>query len=159
MTGFEPSLHEKLFGGANDPAPHQGLSLDQLKASVARDLESLLNARLGMPDAAFHAFPEARRSVVHYGLSDFSSLSLSSLADRVAILQALRAAIVLNEPRLRNVDVAFDSDRRSENRLLFTIRALLVVRPLCEAVSFDLMLKPTTQQYLVGPDSMARARV
>jgi len=54
--------------------------------------------------------------------------------------------------------VAFDSDRRSENRLLFTIRALLVVRPLCEAVSFDLMLKPTTQQYLVGPDSMARAR-
>lgn len=157
MTGFEPSLHEKLFGTADDPSPRQGLSLDRLKASVARDLESLLNTRLGTANIAFHAFPEARRSVMHYGLSDFSSLSLSSLADRASILQALRSAIVLNEPRLRNVEVAFDSDRRSENRLLFSIKALLVVRPLCEAVSFDLMLKPTTQQYLVGPDSMARA--
>ncbi|PKO56744.1 MAG: type VI secretion system baseplate subunit TssE [Betaproteobacteria bacterium HGW-Betaproteobacteria-13] len=159
MTGFEPSLHEKLFGAAGDPSPRQGLSLDRLKASVARDLESLLNTRIGIPGSAFSAFPEARRSVIHYGLSDFSSLSLSSLGDRVSILQALRSAIVLNEPRLRNVDVAFDSDRKSENRLLFTVRALLVVRPLCEAVSFDLMLKPTTQQYLVGSDSMACAGV
>jgi predicted component of type VI protein secretion system len=51
--------------------------------------------------------------------------------------------------------VAFDADRKSENRLMFTIRAVLVVRPVCEAVSFDLMLQPTTLQYLVGADRLA----
>ncbi|MDX9838747.1 MAG: type VI secretion system baseplate subunit TssE [Azoarcus sp.] len=155
MTGFEPSLREKLFGGTSDSSLRNGLSLDRLKASVAQDLESLLNTRAGLRDKAFHAFPQARRSVIHYGLSDFSNLSLNSVHDRIAILQSLRATILLNEPRLRNVDVAFDADRKSENRLMFTIRAVLVVRPVSEAVSFDLMLQPTTLQYLVGADRLA----
>jgi len=49
MNRFEPGLLDKLFGvGPNQPASAvaRQLSLDELKGTVARHIESLLNARI-----------------------------------------------------------------------------------------------------------------
>ena len=49
MNRFEPGLLDKLFGvGPNQPASAvaRQLSLDELKGTVTRHIESLLNARI-----------------------------------------------------------------------------------------------------------------
>ena len=49
MNRFEPGLLDKLFGdGQNQPTPAavRQLSLEELKSTVARHIESLLNARI-----------------------------------------------------------------------------------------------------------------
>src|SRR3569832_1315075 len=49
-------------------------SVRQLKASLRRDLEWLLNTRRN-PEAADHRFPQLSRSVFNYGLPDITSLN------------------------------------------------------------------------------------
>ena len=46
IKGFEPSLFDKLFDDPPLAAVRRKLSLDELKDSVARDLEALLNTRV-----------------------------------------------------------------------------------------------------------------
>ncbi|AMR81457.1 type VI secretion system baseplate subunit TssE [Cupriavidus taiwanensis] len=152
MKGFEPSLLDKLF----DDEPHaplpsalRQLSLEELKATVARDIESLLNTRIVHEDADFNGLPECRRSLLTYGLNDFAGLSLASFDDRQYICQSLRNAIERHEPRLQNVNVALSVNERATSVLCFGISAVLLVGPAREPVSFDAMLQPSTLQYSV----------
>lgn len=156
MKGFEPSFLEKLFD--EDPrAPAAGvlkrLSIEQVKESVARDIEGLLNSRMVFSDESLQAFPECRKSVITYGLNDFSGLSLASSFDRAYICRSLEQAITLHEPRLKNVRATLDLRNRSSNSLHFSISAMLELHPAREPVSFDALLQPTTLQY-----SVSRAR-
>src|SRR5689334_16641249 len=102
MKGFEPSLLDKLF----DDEPHapmptalRQLSLEELKSTVARDIESLLNTRIVLEEDDLHGLPECKRSLLTYGLNDFSGLSLASFYDRNYICQSLTKAIERHEPR------------------------------------------------------------
>lgn len=153
MKRFEPSLLDKLFddepGRPAAPALRQ-LSLEELKASVARDVESLLNTRTVMTEAVLANLPEYRRSVLTYGLHDFSGLSLASHYDRVFICQSIQQAIAWHEPRLQEVKVSLELKDQTTNALFFAIQALLVVHPAEEPVSFDAMLHPSTQRYSVS---------
>ncbi|HEU4620964.1 MAG TPA: type VI secretion system baseplate subunit TssE [Burkholderiaceae bacterium] len=156
MKGFAPSLIDKLLA-ADTASPSSGavrrLSLEELKESVARDIESLLNSRATGDDARLKRFPHARDSIVSYGLNDFSGLSLASSYDRLFICRSIEQTIVRHEKRLTDVRVGLGHDANLTNRLHFTIHALLQVHPLSEPVNFDAMLTPTTQQY-----SVSRAR-
>lgn len=153
MNGFEPGLLDKLFdddwrGPASPVLRH--LSLEEVKNMVARDLESLLNTRMVFNDAKLESFPECRRSVMTYGLSDFSGLSLASHYDRSFICRSLEQAIARHESRLRDVAVTLEVDgQTSTNMLYFGITALLVLPELAEPVNFDAMLQPTTLQYSI----------
>lgn len=152
MQRFVPSLLDRLI----DTAPRTpseplrpALSLQQLEDSVARDVESLLNARRGSTRAALEAYPNARGSVAAFGLDDFASLSMASTVDRVTICRAIERAIGDHEPRLRNVRVDLDKRDAASQKLRFSIHALLVVHPLHEPVNFDAVLQTTTQNYAV----------
>ncbi|WP_186134222.1 type VI secretion system baseplate subunit TssE [Burkholderia gladioli] len=152
MKRFEPSFLDKLF----DDEPHQPaspamrqLSLDELKSTVARDVESILNTRIALTDEDLHALPECQQSVLTYGLNDFAGLSLASHYDRAFICKSIQQAIDRHEPRLRQVAVSFELNEQSTNSLNFAIRAMLVVHPAQEPVSFDAMLQPSTLQYSV----------
>lgn len=84
MNRFEPGLLDKLFGGGpNQPvsAVVRQLSMDGLKGTVARHIESLLNARITFADKCLAGFNECQRSVLTYGLNDFAGLSLASHDD------------------------------------------------------------------------------
>lgn len=149
IKGFEPSLFDKLFDDQPVGAARRRLSLEQLKDSVARDLEALLNTRIVLDDGFETDFPQTKRSVAGFGLSDFAGLSLANVYDRRRICASIESAIAAHEPRLREVRVDLELHRKTVNALYFSINAVLVVRPAQEPVSFDALLQPTSLQYSV----------
>jgi type VI secretion system protein ImpF len=153
MKGFEPSLFDKLFDddiAAGAAHALRRLSIEELKETVARDIESLLNARMVFSEASLKGFPECQRSVLTYGLSDFSGLSLASYYDREFICRSIEQAISRHEPRLTHVHVLLQVDSRATSVLYVAITAVLEVGPAHEAVSFDATLQPSTLQYSVS---------
>ncbi|MCP2006877.1 type VI secretion system protein ImpF [Duganella sp. HSC-15S17] len=126
------------------------LSIEDLKDSVARDLEALLNTRAVIPEELLKRYPECGRSIVTYGLNDFAGLSLSSTDDRAFICRCLEKAIARHEPRLRNVQASLELRADSINRLNFAITALLVVSSAHEPVNFDAVLQPSSLHYTIS---------
>jgi type VI secretion system protein ImpF len=152
MQRFVPPLLDRLI----DTAPRSraeplrpAFSIEQLKDAVARDIESLLNARRGSSREALDAYPNARGAVIAFGLEDFVSMSMSSTVDRAAICRSIERAITDHEPRLRNARVELDKRDAATQKLRFSIHAMLVTHPLNEPVNFDAVLQTTTQNYAV----------
>lgn len=153
MKGYTPGLFDRLMdtpvhGVASGTVSR--LSIEELKDTVARDLEALLNTRTVIPEDLLKQYPECSRSIVTYGLNDFAGLSLSSSDDRAYICQCLEKAIARHEPRLRNVRASLEVHEGSINRLNFAIAALLVVHSSQEAVNFDAVLQPSSLHYTIS---------
>lgn len=123
-------------------------SLRQLKQSVRRDLEWLLNSRQIM-----HGIPEdlkeTTRSLAAYGLPDFTSYSLKSPAERNRVRRALENAISTFEPRLDDVTVSIDPLRETERVIKFRVEARLKIDPVPEPISFDTVLQLGSGKYVV----------
>lgn len=150
---YAPSLLDKLIHKSLNERPGEvlpGLSLDELKDSVAADLEALLNTRSALSDSEQQAFPLSARSVANYGVADFASRSLSSGLDRDFICQAIQQSIERQDGRLRTVSVSLEAEGHAFNRLNFTIRATLRVSDVGEQVSFDARFEPSVQRYTVA---------
>jgi len=153
MKGFTPGLFDRLMdvpvNGASSGTVSR-LSIEDLKDSVARDLEALLNTRAVIPEDLLKRFPECGRSIATYGLNDFAGLSLSSPDDRAYICRCLEKAIARHEPRLRNVQASLELRADAVNRLNFAITALLVVSSAHEPVNFDAVLQPSSLHYTIS---------
>ena len=130
-------------------APASGTeSLRQLKESVRRDLEWLLNTRQRTPDISTD-FKELRRSLAAFGVRDFSTMSVRNSADQDFICRALQDAISIFEPRLRDVTVTAEQGREFEHTLRFRIQAFLEVDPAPERVNFDTSLQLFSTEFKV----------
>jgi type VI secretion system protein ImpF len=151
MNGLTPGLLDRLLGeyGASNRAG-QGLTLEQFKDSLARDLEDLLNTRCALPEEMLRAYPECARSIVNYGLIDFAGMCLSSSEDRTRICAALKTAIERHEPRLRNVQARLEREAGAINRVSIAISGTLAGLPFTEAVSFDAVLQPSSLHYSIN---------
>lgn len=145
MNGFTPGLLDRLLGTHTG-----GMTLEQYKDSVARDLEDLLNTRCALPADLLRGYPECARSIVNYGLADFAGLCLSSAEDRARVCAALKATIERHEPRLRNVQARLEREQGTINRISFAITGTLAGVPLREAVSFDAVLQPSSLHYSIN---------
>lgn len=110
------------------------------KRAVARDLEALLNSRCFDPGGRIEDYPEARRSVLTFGIADLSSLSLLNPDDRARLRERIRAAIERHEPRLSAVRVTLEPPRGLERLLRFRVDAVLRVHPRRPPVRFDALL-------------------
>lgn len=155
MAGFVPTLFERLrdeapLHGGGGTATHKRWSVEELKESVARDLESLLNSRANIFVDEYEEYPESFNSVISYGMSDFVGMSLANPLDRDIICRTLERAIAFHEPRLRNVEVRLEPSRNAIGCLQFCINAVLFVAPAHEPVNFDALLQPNTLQYSVA---------
>jgi type VI secretion system protein ImpF len=148
MTLFGLNLLEKLADDHRDERGHT--SIDQLKDSVARDVESLLNSRCGMPEGMLGGFAHCQQSLLSFGLKDFVSLSLANQGDRALICEDIRSALLVHEPRLQNPVVQVSSTAGPGQRLHFAIQALLIAHEANEIVSFDAVLQPVSQRYQVS---------
>jgi type VI secretion system protein ImpF len=155
MTAYSPGVLERLMGQESAPAGRTGL--EQLKDSVARDLEALLNTRLGVAIDAFDAHPEARASILGYGLVDFAAFSLSSSEDRAAICASLKDAIERHEPRLTEVAATFEANGGGVNRLQFTIHARLRLAGGFEPVDFNAVLQPSSLHYTISKSAISKS--
>lgn len=150
-----PSVLDRLLD--DTPEVQQGVTLyfdlGDFKASLARDLESLLNTRVMALDDLFAQYPLAAISVIRYGIPDLCGLSLLNPGDRELLRGQVQYAIELYEPRLSNVRVAFnmpDNPGNYPERLLhFRVDALLKVHPRRPPVSFDATLQLSSNAYKV----------
>lgn len=148
-----PSILDRLLddepGVSREPLYNRFQDLRQLKKSVARDLEALLNTRQEILEELPSEFAEVSRSLLTYGLPDFTAFSLLNLQDRNRIRRALEQAIAAFEPRLTRVRVTLEPPREHDRNLRFRVDALLRVEPAPEQVTFDAVLQLHTQEYVV----------
>jgi type VI secretion system protein ImpF len=130
-----------------EPVQYRLLDMRQIKAFVIRDLETLLNTRrIIYPPPA--EFIELGKSVLVYGLRDFTSQSTRSTVLRKALRQDIERTIARFEPRLKNVKIQLDTDQ-SGNSLRFRINALLVIEPETEPVQFDTVFDINRSEYVI----------
>ncbi len=148
-----PSLLDRLRGGdtAGDAPgsqrPYQLLA--ELRRSVRRDLECLLNTRWRCTDAD-RVPPGLEGSLVNYGLPDFSGGNLQAAQDPQTVYSAVERAIGRFEPRLTGVRVRPLADGPAVDRTLrFQIEAILEVEPWHERVRFNTVLEPSSGKITV----------
>jgi type VI secretion system protein ImpF len=145
---FVPPVWDRLV--QDDGAAIGGTSwtLCQLKEGIARDLQALFNTRSVWKEDAIGRYPQLARSVLNFGLPDFTHLSMSSSDDRNTVCAAMKLAIERFEPRLCGVRVALEV-QAAPYRLLIAISATLNVRQATEPILFDAFLDPTSQKYSI----------
>ena len=154
-----PSILDRLLDDepeiSTEPASTRTKNLRSLEKSVARDLEALLNSRQETLQELPSEFKEVSRSLLTYGLPDFTSFSLLTQEDRLRIRRSVEDAINRFEPRLLRVRVALEAPREHDRGLRFRIDAFLRVDPSPEPVTFDAVLQMNTQQYVIHGSSNA----
>ena len=123
-------------------------TLAQLRASVRRDLEWLLNTRT-LLDPANSELEEARRSVAFYGLPDFTGVGMSSNREQNRLLVALETAISFFEPRFLDVKIILEPIDQLERQLKFRIEARLDVDPAPIPIAFDSVLQAGTGGFVL----------
>lgn len=148
-----PTLLDRLIDlepkVAADPPASRSQSVRQLKASLRRDLEWLLNTRR-IPDEAPEPYRELHRSLYNFGLPDVTSMSLNSPRDKQRLLRLVEQTIAIFEPRLAAVRVrAVDSAASGPRVVRFQIEALLKMDPAPEQVLFDTLLQLNSGEYQV----------
>src|SRR5258708_3280685 len=101
-----PSLLDRLLDDEPELSREAGKSrhqvLREMKQSVRRDLENLLNTRRRcVPPPG--ELKELGQSLATYGLPDFTSASMTSPEGREAFRQTVEAAIRACEPRFMTI--------------------------------------------------------
>lgn len=148
--GFRSTLFDRLI--PDDDEQLKGLSIQELRESVAHDLEDLLNSRMAKLEQ-IDDFPLVKKSILQFGIIDFVGLSTANPADRDKICQSIEQSIAAHEPRLTQIKVEMLLDGHNMGSLCLSIQAYLNIHPLYEPVVFDALLKPTTQQYVISARS------
>ncbi len=154
-----PSLIDRLIDrdprAESDPHTTRAQSIRQMKASLRRDLEWLLNTRRN-PDAAGESLAEVSHSLFNYGLPDFSALSLNSPRDRGHLLVELEKTVAIFEPRLKEVRVTLvDAPGNAMRIVHFQIEGMLQMDPSPEQVSFDTTLQLSSGEYQIRGERSA----
>jgi type VI secretion system protein ImpF len=128
--------------GSDDPR----IGFRDLLQSVRRDLEWLLNSkRLALGE--LEQFPEAKSSILSYGLPDFSHFSGASLGDRQLVCGLITETLKRFEPRLAPNSIRVEHVVDKEKLGLqarFRIHGLLHVDPIKEPVVFDTEIEMDT---------------
>lgn len=148
-----PSILDRLIDddpGASSELPrNRSQLLREMKLTVRRDIENLLNSRRRNVTIS-PRLPELSQSLLTYGVADFSGTGPSTNKQRDAFCRVLEDIIRKNEPRLLEVRVELASNPEPGDRTLrFRIDALLRADPAPEPVIFDSSLEPVTHTFAV----------
>lgn len=118
--------------GKREGRPRRTASAGELKRLLHRDLGWLLGTRWTTEDTE----QGQERTVLEYGLPDFSPCSPSNHQVRRKIAREIRAAVDAHEPRLWEVEVSVAENPTKLGQVEATIRGILVGDQLREPVSF-----------------------
>jgi type VI secretion system protein ImpF len=121
----------------------------ELKKSVSRDIEQLLNTRRELLEGVHPSYKEINGSILMYGLPDFTSYSLLNSQHRKQIRRVVEEALGKFEPRMKSIRVTLEAQDKFDPTLRFRIDGLLRTDSAPEPVSFDATLQLTTSQYSV----------
>lgn len=124
-----------------EPHPLRRLTRRELRESVRREVGWLLSTRCPIP---IHRLDERERSVIDYGVPDFSTFSPHSQEDHRRLAQLLSRSIAAFEPRLRHVRVTVERYLEERKSLLVRLDAVLVVESVTEPIAFPVMIQHET---------------
>jgi len=157
------SLLDRLIdldrGSPVDPPSTWGQSVRQLKATLCRDLEWLLNTRKPLVEVP-PGCDNLEASLLVYGISDISSLSRENLDQQAKLVKEVERAVSTFEPRLANVKVSIAAAEKGAEggpvrELRFVVEGMLRIDPEPEHVVFDTVLEVSTGDYRVRSDGSA----
>lgn len=148
-----PSVLDRLLDdepeNSREAPRSRGQVLRDMKQSVRRDLEALLNTRWrcrSWPED----LDELNLSIVNYGVPDFTGTSLATDENREKMRAIVERVIRHFEPRFKSVQVKLLPNADSTDRTLrLRIDALLYAEPAPEPVVFDSQLEPTLGAFAV----------
>ncbi len=157
-----PRVQQPLLDRLIDDAPDQTRdptvsaadTMAALRNSVRRDLEALLNAR-----RRWRSWPadmtQLATSPIGYGIPDFASGAFGDARRREELRQEIEATIRRFEPRFLSVRVTLiDNQDRLETTLRLRIEAVVHAEPAPEAVTYDTLVDPTTDDVVVRHGSV-----
>ncbi len=138
------SLLDKLID--SDPMTNQEIDYPASTAdsltSLLRDLESMLNSRIGWRNINEELL-EVKYSILNYGLPDFSSMPYSSKEGQKQMCDTVYHAIRDFEPRLTNPLVRISDINSAVDRTLkLEISATCLIDKHLEEVRFDSEIEP-----------------
>lgn len=146
-----PSIIDRLLDDEPDnrfeTERSRNVVLRDIKQAIRRDLENLLNTRCRCVP-----FPpeltELERSLVNYGIPDFTGSGMGTRSAREKMRQLVEDAIMRFEPRFKTVKVVLlKNDERTDRTLRFRIEALMYAEPAPEPLVFDSQLEPATGDF------------
>lgn len=130
-----------------DPGKHQRLR--ELRNSVRRDLERLLNSRFRVVEPP-EEFTEIEHSLLNYGMPDLATVNIIDTEKRKAFTVKLENILRRYEPRFKTVKVQYlDNKDNTDRTLRFRIDAVLYADPAPEVVVFDSVLESVTRNVSV----------
>lgn len=133
LLDFEPDV-------SREAPKSRSKSLRELKLSVRRDLEWLLNTRTVHVEID-ERLQEIKKSVLTYGLPDITGLSAKNQNEQKRLAKAIENAVRLFEPRFLDVRVTLEPVSNVDRSLKFRIEARLDIEPTPEPVAFDTVLQ------------------
>ncbi len=108
-------------------------SKQDIQSCVKRDLEWLFNAIQYVPSKELDEFPETARSVINFGVPDFTGKTVSGL-DMIQLERLLLKAIIDFEPRIiqktLTVKAIADKNKKEHNVFVFEIEGEICAKPL-----------------------------
>ena len=148
-----PSLLDRLIDEeperVSETPASQNQILSDLRLSIRRDLENLLNTRsphFTIPEQ----YPELQKSVVNYGIPGLTGLDMESNKVRTRYIKEIEQVIRTFEPRFLEVKViANNSSFKADRTLSFRIEGLIQAYPAPEPVVFDSELEPSLGQFSI----------
>ncbi|SMF29829.1 type VI secretion system protein ImpF [Alteromonadaceae bacterium Bs31] len=134
-----------------EKSKHQ--QLKEMRNSVKRDLECLLNTRYRIISPP-EEFEQQNISILNYGLADLATVNITDLEKRKAFTRNLEHLLRAYEPRFKTVNVSYQDNKDSNDRTLrFRIDATIYADPAPEVVVFDSILEPISRSVNVEESS------
>lgn len=146
---LRPSILDRLL----DDEPHIQVEADknrhqhlrELRNSVKRDLENLLNTRYRMVEPP-EEFSQLELSLLNYGLPDLATVNVADIEKKRNFTRHLEKILRDYEPRFKTVKVNhIDNKDNTDRTLRFRIDATLYADPAPEIVVFDSILDPVSR--------------
>ena len=146
---LRPSILDRLLDdepyNQAETDPGQPQLVKQLRNSVRRDLESLLNTRYHVIKPP-EDLREVDKSLLNYGLPDLATINISDAKKRAEFTARLQKTLVEYEPRFKSVKVSYiDNKDETDRTLRFRIDAVIYADPLPQVVVFDSVLESVTR--------------
>jgi len=144
-----PSIFDRLTDNthySHDPAmPGSFQRIRELRESVKRDLENLLNTRFRITEWPEN-LEQLDASLVNYGLPDLATINLLDSTRRKNFCRFLEDTIQKFEPRFKNIEVSHVGNVDENDRSIrFRIEAVLHASPSPETVVFNSVLEPVSR--------------
>ena len=146
---LRPSILDRLL----DDEPHIQVEADknrhqhlrELRNSVKRDLENLLNTRYRMIEPP-EEYKQLEISLLNYGLPDLATVNIADIEKKKNFTKHLEKILRDYEPRFKSVKVNYvDNKDNTDRTLRFRIDATLYADPAPEIVVFDSILDPVSR--------------